>query len=318
VDVAFFKNRLSLTLDYYIKNTSDLLANTPLPFSSGYASTVSNIGKIRNQGIELGINARIIDNAFKWNLIVNFSRNRNKVLELAGGSDVFGALMPLPLAVPVNLVRVGQPVGVFYGYLEDGLDANGAIKYKDLDGVPGITSADRTIIGNPNPNFTYNFGSRLSYKNFDLNFDFQGSQGGNIFNANLSSIGNSFSFGENQLKDEYYNHWSLANQNPNAKYPKISAKTVFQASNRYVEDGSYLRLRNLQLAYNINVTKLNVQWIKSLQVYVSAQNLLTFTKYSGYDPQVSTLGGSNSISMGIDDTAYPGVKLFTAGFHLGL
>jgi TonB-linked SusC/RagA family outer membrane protein len=318
VDVAFFKNRLSLTFDYYIKNTSDLLANIPLPYSTGYASTISNIGKIRNQGMELGINARVIDNAFKWNLIVNFSRNRNKVLALAGGSDIFGALMPLPLAVPVNLVRVGQPVGVFYGYLENGLDANGAIKYKDLDGVPGITSADRTIIGNPNPNFTYNFGSRLSYKNFDLNFDFQGSQGGNIFNANLSSIGNSFSFGENQLKDEYYNHWSLANQNPNAKYPKISAKTVFLASNRYVEDGSYLRLRNLQLAYNINIAKINVQWIKSLQVYVSAQNLLTFTKYSGYDPQVSTLGGSNSISTGVDDTAYPGVKLFTAGFHLGL
>lgn len=318
VDVGFFKNRISLTFDYYIKNTSDLLAITPLPYSSGYNSTVSNIGKIRNQGMELGINARIVDNAFKWNFILNFSRNRNKVLALAGGSDVFGVMMPLPLAVPVNLVRVGKPVGVFYGYKEDGLDANGAIKYKDLDGVPGITAADRTIIGNPNPNFTYNFGSRLSYKKFDLNFDFQGSQGGDIFNANLASIANSFSFGENQLKDVYYNHWSAANPNPNAKYPKISATTVFQASNRFVEDGSYLRLRNVQLAYNISISKLNVQWIKSLQVYVSAQNLLTFTKYTGYDPEVSTLGGSNSISLGIDDTAYPNAKLFTAGFHLGL
>ncbi|HXB08536.1 MAG TPA: TonB-dependent receptor [Puia sp.] len=318
VDIGFFKNRITLTFDYYIKNTSDLLANIPLPYTSGYSSTVANIGKIRNQGMELGINARIVDNAFKWNFIANVSRNRNKVLALAGGSDVFGTMLPLPLAVPVNLVRVGQPVGVFYGYVENGLDANGNIQYKNLDGVAGITAADRTIIGNPNPNFTYNFGSRLSYRNFDLNFDFQGSQGGDIFNATLSSIANSFSFGENQLKDVFNNHWSAANKNPNAKYPRISAATTFQASNRFVENGSYLRLRNLQLAYNVNLAKLNAKWIKSLQVYVSAQNLLTFTKYSGYDPQVSTLGGSNSISLGIDDTAYPSAKLFTAGLHLGL
>ena len=318
VDVAFLQNRLSLTFDYYIKNTKDLLANIPLQMSSGYISTVRNLGQIRNSGIELGINAKIINNAFNWNASLNVSRNRNKVIELAGGSDIFGEPMPLPLGVAVNLVRQGYPIGVFYGYKEDGLDANGAIKYKDLDGIAGITSNDRTIIGDPNPDFIYNVGSRMSYKNFELNFDIQGKQGGDIFNNNLTAIGSSFYFGENQLKDVYYNHWDPANPNPNAKYPIISSKTKFLASDRYVEDGSFVRLKNLQLAYNFDVTKRNLRWIKSLQIYVSAQNLLTVTKYSGYDPEINTRGGSNSVSLGIDNTAYPNVKLYTVGVHLGL
>jgi TonB-dependent starch-binding outer membrane protein SusC len=318
VDIAILKNRVSFTFDYYRKNTKDLLANVPLQTSSGYVTTISNIGKIRNTGIELGVSTVIIDKAFKWNININFSKNKNKVIELAGGRDVFGEQVPLPLGVAVNLVRVGQPVGVFYGYLEDGLDAKGAIKYKDLDGVAGITAADRTIIGNPNPDFVYNIGSRMSYKNFELNFNLQGTQGGDIFNTNLSALGSSFYFGENQLKDVYYNHWSPANPNPNAKYPKVSSTTKFLASNRYVEDGSFLRLRNLQLAYNIPIEKRKIEWIKSVQIYTSAQNLLTLTKYSGYDPQINSRGGSNSISLGIDNTAYPNAKLYTVGLHLGL
>jgi hypothetical protein len=157
----------------------------------------------------------------------------------------------------------------------------------------------------------------MSYKNFDLTFFIQGSQGGDIFNVNPSSIGSSFYFGENQLKEVFYDHWSPANPNVNAKYPKISSATKFLESDRYVEDGSYVRLKNLQFAYNFPVSRFGVSWLKRLQLYVSGQNLVTITDYTGYDPEVSTRGGSNSISIGIDQTGYPTAKTYTVGVHLG-
>jgi TonB-linked SusC/RagA family outer membrane protein len=318
VDVGLFRDRLSLSFDYYRKDTRDLLANIQLPTSAGYSNTLSNVGKIRNAGIELGLNGLIVDRAVKWSMGVNFSKNKSKVIKLAGGSDVFGVVIPQPLAVSVNLLREGLPVGVFYGYLEDGLDANGAIKYKDIDGKAGITSADRTIIGDPNPDFIYNLNSRTTYNHFELNFSFQGVQGNDIFNVNTTEVANSFYWGENQLKDYYYNHWTPSKPDPNAKYPKTSSKTVFSASDRFVEDGSFLRLKNIQLAYNIQPSRFGVNFIKNFQLYVSGQNLLTFTKYSWYDPEVNTRGGSNSFSIGIDNAGYPNAKTYTAGARMTL
>jgi TonB-linked SusC/RagA family outer membrane protein len=319
MDMGLIRNRLYLTFDYYHKNTRDLLANSPLPTSSGFTTVVKNIGKIQNKGIELGVNAKVLDGPLRWDMNVNFSRNRSKVLQLSGGSDVFGVAIPQPLAVPVNLVRVGLPVGVFYGYLEDGLDAaTGAIKYKDLDGNGQITAADRTVIGDPNPDYFYNVNSTASFKNFELNVLFQGVQGADIFNVNATAVGNSFYFGENQLKEVYYNHWSPAKPDPNAKYPKISAKTVFRESDRFVEDGSFLRMKNIQLAYNIPVKSFQAKWVKGIQVYVSGQNLWTSTKYSWYDPEINTRGGANSISNGIDNAGYPNTKMYTFGARVSL
>lgn len=317
LDLGVLSNRITAIIDYYKKNTKDLLATVPLQTSTGFANTVMNIGEIENQGIEVAVNANVIDKKLKWDVSVNFSKNKNKVLALAGGSDVFGATIAQPLQVPISLVRVGQPLGVFYGYIEDGLDANGAIKYVDLNKDAVITSADRTVIGDPNPDFLYGFSSRLNYKNFDLNFFIQGSKGGDIFNVNPTSIANSFYFGENQLKEVFYNHWSPANPDAGAKYPKISQATAFKESNRYVEDGSYLRLKNVQLAYTLPVSKMGLKWFKRLQVYASAQNLLTKTNYSGFDPEISTFGGSSSFSIGIDQTGYPTAKTFTFGINAG-
>lgn len=315
LDIGFIKNRLYLTFDYYRKDTKDLLENVPMPTSSGYSSTTRNIGKIRNTGVELGLNAKILARAFKWDMNVNFSKNKSKVTELADGSDVFGVTLPQPLSVAVNLVRVGEPVGVFYGYIEDGLNDQGAIKYKDLDGDGSITLEDRTIIGDPNPNFLYNLSSNMSYKNFQLDWSFQGKQGGDLFNVNLSSQGSSIYFGENQLKEVYDSHWSVSNPDPNAKYPKLSANATFRESDRYVEDGSFLRLKNVQIAYKV---PLKNTWLKGLQIYASGQNLLTFTKYSWYDPEVNTRGGSNSVSIGIDNTGYPNAKTYTFGARINL
>jgi len=316
-DIGLVKNRLSFTADYYNKRTKDLLATVPLQTSAGYSNTIMNIGEIQNKGIEIGANAILINKKFKWDISANFSSNRNKVITLAGGSDVFGTAIGQPLAVAVNLVRVGQPVGVFYGYLEDGLNDKGAIKYIDLNKDGVINLSDKTIIGDPNPDFLYGFNSRMEYKNFELTFFIQGSQGGELFNGNPSSIGSSFYFGENQLKEVFYNHWSAANPNPQAKYPKISSTTKFLESDRYVEDGSYVRLKNLHLGYNVPVSIVKAGWLKKLQIYVSAQNMLTITDYSGFDPEVSTRGGANSISIGIDQTGYPTAKTFTVGAHAG-
>lgn len=317
VDFAVLESRLSVSVDYYLKNTHDLLATVPLQQSTGYVSTIQNIGQIRNRGIELGLNGKLINSkSVKWDLSVNFTRNRNEVLQMARGSDVYGATLNQPLSVAVNLIRVGQPVGVFYGYLEDGLDEKGDIKFKDLNNDRTITLADKTIIGDPNPNFLYNLNSTVSYKNFSLSTFWIGKQGGDIFNMNLTSQASSMYFGENQLKDVFYNHWTAASPNPNAKYPKISARTVVKESNRFVEDGTFLRMKSIQLAYTLPAAKINLKWIKSAQFYISGQNLLTFTKYSWYDPEVNTYGGSNSISLGVDQTSFPNARIFTAGTRI--
>ncbi|WP_247236638.1 TonB-dependent receptor [Telluribacter sp. SYSU D00476] len=319
LDVAILRNRFSLSADYYIKNTRDLLATVPLQLSTGYTSTIQNIGQIRNSGIELGLNATLVNTKdVKWDLNVNFSKNRSQVMQLAGGSDVFGVALNQPLSTPVNLIRVGQPIGVFYGYLENGLSDKGTINFKDINGDGVLTLADKTIIGDPNPDFLYNINSNVSYRNFTLTMFWLGKQGGDIFNANLTSQASSFYFGENQLKDVYNNHWSASNPNPNAKYPKISANTAFRESDRFIEDGSFLRLKNVQLAYNLPTAGLNIKWLRNAQLYISGQNLLTYTKYSWFDPEVNTLGGSNSISMGIDQSGYPTARTYTIGTRIGL
>ncbi|RDV15462.1 TonB-dependent receptor [Pontibacter diazotrophicus] len=319
MDVAFWNNRLSFTMDYYRKDTRDLLVNVPLPTSSGYTTSIMNIGKVRNTGTELGLNAIIVDNeSFKWDMNLNVSKNKSLVVQLDKDSDVYGVVLPQPVSASVNLVRVGLPVGVFYGYMEDGLNENGDIRYKDLNGDGTINNNDKAVIGDPNPDFLYNFGSSMSYKSFELTYLFQGKQGGDLFNMNLASQGSSFYFGENQLKDVYENYWSASNPDPNAKYPKISANAKFRESDRFVEDGSFLRLRNIQLAYNLPVSKTSIKWMQGFQIYASAQNLLTFTNYSWYDPEVNTRGGSNSVSMGIDNSGYPNAKTYTLGVRVKL
>lgn len=317
IDIGFLRNRLQLTADYYNKTTSDLLAVVSLPTSAGYATTTQNIGTIQNSGFEFGLDAAILRGAFRWDANANISFNRNKAVSLVGGSDIAGAGVSAPLGVAVNLVREGYPVGVFYGYQENGLNEKGEIVFKDLNNDGAITIADKTIIGDPNPTFVYGFSSTLSYRNFDLNFFLQGVQGNDIFNFNVASFANSFNFGENQIKDLYANRWNPKSPDPNAKYPKISVNTKFRESDRYMEDGSYLRLKNIQLVYNIPTTKLNLGWIRKPQVYVSAQNVLTLTKYSWYDPEISTLGSSTSISPGVDAFGYPVARTVTAGVRLG-
>ncbi|MEO1011547.1 MAG: TonB-dependent receptor [Bacteroidota bacterium] len=323
IDLGLFENRLRLTADYYSKTTEDLLSIVPVPSSLGFTAVTQNIGEIENKGVEFTLGADILTGAFKWDIQANLAANRPNVNSLANGSDVFGTVLSNPLQTSINIVREGEPVGVFFGFLEDGLDENGQIVYQDLsgpDGVPDgeITLDDKTIIGDPNPDFIYGLNSNFSYKGFDLNLFVQGVQGVDIFNFNASQHANSFNFGGNQI-DDILNRWTPANPNPNAPYPQVSVNTNFRESDRFVEDGSFLRLKNIRLAYNIPVQDLNIG-LSNAQIYVSGQNLITITDYSWFDPEISTRGGQSgraSFSQGIDQFGYPIAKTYTLGFRLG-
>jgi TonB-linked SusC/RagA family outer membrane protein len=309
LDLAI-KDRFNFTADYYIKNTEDLLNTVRLPSSSGYTSTIQNVGKIRNYGLEFGLETLLIDSEFKWNLSSNISFNRNKVVKLYNGEDILGGGAGIALRGNINILREGQPLGVFYGLLEEGYTEEGFIKYKDLNEDGKIDNDDRTYIGDPNPNFIYGVNSNMSWKNFQLNIFIQGTYGNDLMNIGQINYRYEYGFGTNMLRDVLYDNWSV--NNPNAKYPKISYYTTYQISDRFVEDGSFLRLKNIQLAYNFSLRK-NKKLINAIQLYVSGQNLLTISKYSGWDPEVNARGGT---TYGVDDNVYPMSKSITFGTRL--
>ncbi len=316
LDVAILENRVRFTADYYIKNTRDLLNTVQLPSSLGFSSTIKNIGQIRNQGFEFSINANILNEKFKWDINANIAFNKSKVLKLYGAQDILGGYVDmLVFADNMNLLREGEEMSVIYGYIENGYDDKGNIKYKDASGDGLINQNDKRIIGNPNPDFTYGLNSNMSFGDFELSLFFQGSQGNDL--VNISDVDNSlvYGYGDNLLKEVLYNHWTPTHTI--AKYPKITRSQSMFFSDRLVEDGSYLRLRNVELAFNLPLKKWQMNWIRNAQVYASGQNLLTITKYSGWDPEVNSQGGSNSIAQGIDYYSYPTTKTITFGIRVG-
>lgn len=316
LDAAILDHQIRITFDYYRKVTHDLLNSVQLPASMGYDNMLQNIGKVENKGFEIGVDANVLKNGpVKWNVSVNFSRSKNKVLKLYASQDIYaGGIYTGSLNDFVNLLREGQPMSIFYGYKETGYNDKGIPVFEDINKDGSINAADKTYIGDPNPDFIYGFNSSLAYKGFDLTVFIQGSQGNDIFNLNKATALD-LGMGLNQLADVYTNHWSPTN--PNAKYPKLTRSLPGNMSDRFVEDGSYLRFRNIQLAYNLNGTKIGVRWLRNAQIYISGQNLITLTKYSWYDPEMNVFGGSNSIRQGIDYFSYPTSKSVTFGIRCG-
>ena len=315
IDLAMFNSRLRINLDLYHKLTKDLLNSVSLPSSTGYNTTIRNIGKMQNNGLELSMAGDIIrNNHLIWNLSGNIAFNKNKVKKLYGGQDIYGSIVGLAYINDyINLIREGEPLGVFYTYKEDGYQDNGKIKYVDLNNDGVINTSDKMITGDPNPDFTYGLNTDLNYKGIELEVFFQGSQGNDIFNvaktANLD-----LGMGLNVWSEVLKSHWDANNtseQNAKSLYPIISKQTNLQYSNRYVEDGSYLRLKNISLGYNFPVSKMNANWIHALKIYVSGQNLLTFTNYSGRDPEVNSW--SSNVNAGLDYMTYPNFKSVTFG-----
>lgn len=330
LDFGLFNNRIQITADWYQKKTKDLLYNVSLPITSGYFTSLQNIGKVKNTGTELALNTVNLTGAFQWNTSFNISYNKNEILDLGavtGDIPSGGASGHLQLGNS-GILRVGQPIGVFYGLVTDGIFQNaeeiaksaqknakpGDRRFKDItpDGV--INSSDRVILGHAQPDYTFGFTNNFSFKGFDLSVFFQGVEGNSIFNLNRFE-GESQTGVSNQLAT-VLDRWTPTN--PSNTIPRASANgQPYQVTSRQVEDGSYIRLRNIQLAYNFSPALLKRAGLTSVKIYVSGQNLLTFTDYSGYDPEVSRFGQDN-LSQGTDYGSYPAAKIFLVGLNIGL
>ncbi|MEB2773882.1 TonB-dependent receptor [Algoriphagus sp. D3-2-R+10] len=310
LDFGLLENRIMLGADYYQKTTSDLLSIVRLPSSFGYTTTIANVGEIENKGVELSLDAQVLNQAFRWNLSGNISFNRNKVLSLNDGEALLtNFINVVTVADNFSIMEEGRPLGQFWGYQEDGYTEGGAIRYKDLNSDGEINENDKTYIGDPNPDFFYGINSNMTFKGFQLDVFFQGTKGNDIFNVSAISSTMDYGQGLNMPEEVLLDHWTP--QNTDAKYPLISRGTVARVSDRFVEDGSYLRMKNILLAYNFPIK--NSKWMQSLRLYVSGQNLWTITDYSWWDPEVNSKGADNR--MGIDHFSYPIPKSYTVGLN---
>lgn len=331
IDFGWLDNRLTLTVDYYHKKTRDLLQNVKIPGHNGFTNRTTNSGNVTNKGLEFTLGYNIINNNdWKADINANVSFNKNSIGGLNG--DQYANTLWYG-ADNVFIQRNGCPIGAIFGYVEDGFYDNeaevradpqytmasdavvkgkiGEIKYMDLNHDNQITDADRTIIGDTNPDFTYGFSGNVSWKNLTLSFMFQGSQGNDIFNGNLQDIklGNI----GNITREAYDTRWTADNYE-NAQWPKASSgySRNFLISDRYVEDGSYLKLKNISLSYKWMRPFIGVE---ALNISFAASNLFTITNYSWYDPDVNAFG-SDSSRRGVDIYSYPSARTFTLGVGL--
>ncbi|MGJ8591902.1 MAG: TonB-dependent receptor [Aquaticitalea sp.] len=313
INVGLFNDRLTITADYYDKQTNDLLLSRPLPGSSGFSSITENVGKVENKGIEISLSSQNFIGEFKWSTQFNISGNRNKVLELYNDQPIDD------IGRGGNRIMEGQPIGIFYSFESLGVDpSTGDIVYADtnFDGV--ITTEDRTIVGNPHPDFIGGMTNNFSYKEFDLSIFLQGSYGNDVFHGSRLFL-ESLQGGDNQL-DSVIRRWQQPGDItdiPRATLDPIAAAQNKRVSSRFIEDGSYLRVKNITLGYTINNESAKRSYFNSLRIYFSVQNLFTFTNYTGLDPEVNYRGDDNSV-IGTDFFTYPQAQTFTLGLNLKL
>ena len=312
VDAALFNSRVAVTADYYSKKTRDLLYYVAVPATTGFSTSLQNVGSLRNRGFELSVSTTNLTGALGWESTLNLAWNRNKVLNLGPDTLVLGAYPYVGGGAHQNptVLKVGEPVSSFYGWVYAGVDS-GRVVYKDLDGDGVITSNDRTIIGNAQPKYTGGLNNRFTFRNFELSVFLQWSVGNKIYNINrslLTAAGGTV----NQLHD-------VITGGPGIPAPKIGNTFESTESNLFVEDGSYLRGKNIRLGYNVPAAWLNAMHLSGmtrLQLYISAQNFFTVTNYTGYDPEISEYATTN-LAQGIDFGTYPQVRQITFGFTAG-
>ncbi|MVM28558.1 SusC/RagA family TonB-linked outer membrane protein [Spirosoma sp. HMF4905] len=327
LDASFLNGRLRFTADAYHKNISNLLYSYQAPFYLGGGNYLRNIGSVENKGLEFSLSGTpIATGKVRWTSNFNISFNRNKVTDLGGLDNVIvnGVGSALNSA---SILRVGRPLGEFYGYQFLGTwktsEADqaalfgmkpGDAKYVDVDGDHAYTAADRVPIGNGTPKYSFGFINDVSYGNFTLSFMFQGTHGNQIYSQTLAYLWGGLGDQRNATTTEALNIWTSSNQTDNPAFSNTSKN--FNNSSRYVYDGSYTKLKNLSLNYRIPDKLLTKAKIRSLEVYVSGQNLFTITKYPGYDPEVSN--GTNAITQGLEMGVIPNPRTYTVGLRLGL
>jgi TonB-linked SusC/RagA family outer membrane protein len=333
LDMGFFNSRLGVSVDAYSKSTYDLLIQKNLPTYSGFFIVQSNVGEIDNKGFEIELNSINTTGDFKWETRFNFALNRNNVVSLGGESEIY-----ITSSKPVGnvseeqyaIIREGEPLGSLFGYVYDGVLQQGETyapqpnakpgdpKYLDLSGPEGkpdglITSADRTIIGSAQPDFIFGFTNNFDYKNFDLSLFFYGSVGNDLLNMTNMNL-------EWNRTTDALNRWTPTNTNTDQPrngfyYAQYGGYT----NSHFIEDASFLRLKNITLGYTIPA---RINFLSSVRLYVVAENVFTLTKYSGWDPEVDTKGyeakGSQTANAGggLDFNSYPSMKSFTFGLNV--
>ena len=346
LDLSFFKERLNFTADIYRKTTRDLLLEASLPLTSGFYSATKNIGKVRNDGLELSLNTvNIQTKDFTWSTDFNIAFNKNEVLALSEGQNSLLTAASFDQnynSQPSYIAQVGLPMGMMYGYIYEGTykydDFNksgdtytlkkgvpyystetntqpGMPKYKDVNGDGIIDSNDRTIIGRGLPIHTGGFTNNFTYKGFDLSVFFQWSYGNDIMNANrlFFESSNNKSRELNQYAS-YANRWTP--ENPDSDIPAATTSASNRViSSRIVEDGSFLRLKTVTLGYTFPKTLIAKAKLSNARVYIAAQNLWTWTSYSGYDPEVSVR--NSALTPGLDFSSYPRAYSISFGVNLG-
>lgn len=330
LDLEMFNGRLAFTADAYYKKTTDLLLEVTLPYSSGYDAIFQNIGAVQNKGLEFSVNSVNFDRAFRWTTQFNMAFNRNKVLDFGNEKERYiGQNNNLLKGQAVSVIRVGESLGNFIGFVNDGIIKNeeelkaapksgfdyiGSRRFKDLNGDGLITDADRTTLGNALPDFTGGFQNSFAYKNLSLDVFFQYSYGNEVYN--MTQLELEFLNGrQNQSTTVLDRFVPGVNEDTDvARAGNPSYVDFRKGHSRYIEDGSYLRLKNLTLSYNLPLSKWRgVAWMKDARIFASGQNIWVLTKYRGYDPEVNINPQSNTL-LGVDYATYPSAKLYTAGF----
>lgn len=346
LDLRLFKNRISLTVDWYQKKTRDLLLNANLPYSSGYRSVYKNIGKVRNRGLEISLSTvNVKTRRFEWSSDFNISFNRSRVLALSEGEENY--LSKISFTGDFNstylyLAKVGQPVAQFYGIewagvygyedfdqdaagnytLKKGVATNGNdrssiqpgdIKYVDQNGDGVVNDQDMVVIGRCEPIHMGGFNNNFTYKNLSLNVFFQWRYGSDVMNANrIIFEGNYANKSINQYKS-YVDRWSPTNtDSKNFRVGGRGPAGVY--SSRTIEDGSFLRLKTLQLSYTLPKKFTRKIHLNQVQVFIAGQNLWTWTSYSGLDPEVSTR--NSALTPNFDYSAYARNRIYTAGIKV--
>lgn len=354
VDFSLFKSRLSGTFDYYIKKTQDLLISRPLPGSSGFGSTYFNQGDMKNQGIEFSLNAQIVDTKdWKWSLSGNIGANKSEITNLGlipsnwgcMGERIGyeGAKLGDHFGVG-NAFLQGEAPGLFWGYATQGIvqtedlsdegvkfiksdgtegtyttfsgkkPSAGDVKFIDQNGDGIVDTKDRTIIGNPNPDFTYGFQTRISYKSLSLSASFNGVQGRDILNTGIRYTGTPGEKSNNIVREAFYNMWTP--ENPSNLYP--SSKYAVEngvVMDRYVEDGSYLRCSDITLSYTLPKKWMKTIGFQNTMLYASVKNAFIITDYSGYDPEVNSFA-FDGLRPGVDMNSYPTPRSFVFGLNV--
>jgi TonB-linked SusC/RagA family outer membrane protein len=335
LSTGFFQNRLTVTLDAYYKKTKDLLLDVPVEQVTGFSTVLRNVGSVTNKGIELEIGGVLIDNKnWKWNVNANIAHNKNEVTSL-GNSEYFipdfNSVGTLQYINPL-IVKVGEPLGTFFGYRFKGIiqsdedlsslpaQTNSTVepgnpKFEDVNNDGVVNEQDRVVLGNIQPKFTYGFNTKVAYKNWDLFVSISGSYGNKLFNALACRLDRGNGYYYNPLA-EVADRWTPTH--PSNTIQKATSATSIYADDRFVENASYLKFRNIQLGYTLPVPQITKD--AKLRLYVSLQNFFTITNYNGYDPEANRNGidETSALYQGIDYGAYPMAKTVLFGFNITL